>query len=133
MSKKMTTTIARALAEKVRTKLKDAVTGMDTKVKAKITSSKEWKELAKLQLEKQKIVNQMSVIEETIRKTYTTGVMDVQVSVYSTGPELRIRENYNVSSVDAIKDTILIEDYLSGGTETAEQMIERITQQLLKS
>lgn len=132
MSKKMTTPIARALAEKVRAKLQDAVTGMDTAVKEKIIASKEWKEMVKLSEEKRKIAEKMDVIEKSIEKKYTQGVLDVQVSIYNSGPELRVRENYNVASVDAIKDTILIEDYLSGGAETAETMIERITQQLLK-
>lgn len=128
----MTTPIARALAEKVRAKLQDAVTGMDTAVKEKIIASKEWKEMVKLSEEKRKIAEKMDVIEKSIEKKYTQGVLDVQVSIYNSGPELRVRENYNVASVDAIKDTILIEDYLSGGAETAETMIERITQQLLK-
>lgn len=132
MSKKMTPTIARALAEKIREKLKVSVLGMDTKVCAKVQSTKEWKEIVKLHTERKKTNDRIDALEKSIRTTYSTGVMDVRVSTYSTGPELRVQENYNVASVEAIKDTLLIEDYMSGGTETAEQLIERITNKLLK-
>lgn len=133
MAKKLTTTIARALAEKVREKLKESVQGLDTSVCKQVKSTKEWKEMVKLNEEKKKITERMAALEHTLETTHTTGVISVDVCTYSSGSlELRVRENYNVASVEAIKDSILIEDYLSDGTETAEQLVERITNKLLK-
>lgn len=134
MSKKMTTTIAKALAEKVRAKLAEQVSGTDTKIRKTVVASKEWKQYLKIYAEKKAIIEKANALEKEIKDKYTTNVAKVDVYTYSnSGPELRVYENQKVVSIDSIKDTILIEDYLSGGTETAEQMIERITQQLLNS
>jgi hypothetical protein len=37
------------------------------------------------------------------------------------------------TSLEAIKNSILIEDYMLGGTETAEELVERVTKQFLES
>lgn len=132
MSKKLTPTIAKALAEKVRANLKAKLVGADTQVRQAAESSKEWKRLVKLYEERKKIVDEMNSLSTEIEKKYSTDVASVSVSVYSThSPELRVRENSLIVSLESIRDTILIEDYMSGGTETPEEMIERITNKIL--
>lgn len=133
MSRKMTPTIARALAEKVRVKLSEQVTGTDAKIKKIIESSTEWKAYLKLAIEKKAISEKLQNAENAIKSKHTSNIARIDIYSYNnSGPEIRVYENQKVVSVDSIKDTILIEDYLSGGTETAEEMIERITKQLLK-
>lgn len=133
MAKKLTPTIARALAEKVLVELRTKVNGMEDSIKKKIYSSKEWKEYVKLYQERKKISDRIDTLQRVIKDTHTNNVAKVDIYTYSNNPEVRIYDNGKNVSLDAIKDTILIEDYMSGGTETAEELINRITTKLLKS
>ncbi len=134
MQKRLTSAIATALAERVRIKLRDLVKGIDQIIKEEIESSKEYKKYNSL-LEKKKVLDkELKVLSESISKKYDSKIIRVSLSHTSDHHcSLNVRENMSNTSFEAIKNSILIEDYMSGGTETAEELVERITKQFLVS
>lgn len=134
MQKKLTSAIATALAEQVRTRLRDLVKGMDKKIKEDIQSSKEYKQYISLLAKKKDLDEKMQLLSDSICKKHDSKI--IRISLGHTNNydcSLTVNENYSKSSVEAIKNVILIEDYMSGNTENSEEFIERIANQLLKS
>ena len=129
MSKKMTTTIARALAERVREELKKKTAVLSDQLKKKVEASKEYKEYMKLVKEQIAIESKLKDLRYTIESTYSTPI--AHVSVYSGG-SVSVYDS-KTSSVEGIRDMILIEDYLSAGPETTEELVNRLVDQLSKA
>lgn len=123
--RKLTPTIARALAEKVRVELIERNASVKQLLIDKITASKEMKNYRKLMEENEAIQRKLIDAKSLLQERYSTKTMDV--SVYNTSVHLR---DTVASSVESIKDLILIEDYLSDGLETTEEIIKKIADQL---
>lgn len=123
--RKLTPTIARALAEKVRVELIERNASVKQLLIDKITASKEMKNYRKLMEEHEAIQRKLIDAKSLLQERYSTKTMDV--SVYNTSVHLR---DTVASSVESIKDLILIEDYLSDGLETTEEIIKKIADQL---
>ena len=130
MSKKLTTTIARALAEKVRAELVARNKDTATTLKKKVESSKEFKELTKIMAQVNDLEKRKAELRDYLNHQFSTKVADVSVSLYNSVPSVYVREQSS-ASVDNIKDLILIEDYMSDSTtESAEDLIKRIADKL---
>lgn len=127
MSKKLTPAIARILAERVREELKKQTVVLSTQLKKKVEASKEHKEYLKLVKQESEIQNKMKDLRNTIESRYSIPL--AHVSLYSSG-NITIYDTKS-SSVEGIRDMILVEDYLSGGTETAEQLVDKLVKKLL--
>ena len=129
--KKMTPTIAKALAEKVRAELVARNKTAHAALEKKVESSKLLKEL-KLTISKiSELENKKAELKKEIEETYSTKVSDVTISVYGQGPTVYIRE-HAFASVESIKDMVLIEDYMADGNQTPEEFINYIADKLSK-
>jgi hypothetical protein len=129
--KKMTPTIAKALAEKVRAELVARNKTAHAALEKKVESSKLLKEL-KLTISKiYELENKKAELKKEIEETYSTKVSDVTISVYGQGPTVYIRE-HAFASVESIKDMVLIEDYMADGNQTPEEFIKYIADKLSK-
>lgn len=129
MAKKLTTTIARALAEKVRQELKKHTEKLSNDTKAKVAASKEHKEYMRLVKQTDELNAKRNALCKSIEAKFSTDIM--HISLYSSG-NISVYDG-SKSSVDGIRDLILIEDYLSDGTETAEQLVDKLVKKLLKN
>lgn len=132
MSKKMTPTIAKALAEKVRAELvaRNKTTHHD--LEKKIESSKLFKELKTVIDKIYELEEKKQDLKRKIEEVSSTKIADVNISVYGKEPTIYVRE-HAYASVDSIKDLILIEDYMSdSGGQTAEEFITYIADKLSK-
>lgn len=134
MSKKLTPTIARALAEKVRAELVIRNKDISGGIKAKIEASKEYKQILKLNTERQEIAQKIDSLKTALQEKHSTKVVDVSISIYNSDPKpnIYIREQAT-ASVEGIKDMILIEDYMSENPLSSEEFIALIVDKLSNS
>lgn len=127
MAKKpLTRTLATALAVKVKDRLVKETRGLNKTIEAKITASKEWKQYVKLNQEHDELGNKLKNLQEDIADKYSVPLVNVRV--YSN--HVSVSENHRVISTDHIRDTLLIEEYMSGESETVDQLVERIVSKI---
>ena len=131
--KKLTPTIAKALAEKVRAELKSRNEHTASSIQNKIKSSKEYKQLCKLKEQYLALETQMADIKKAIEEKHSNRIADVHLSCYSsrTSYDIYVREHAS-ASVESIKDMILIEDYMSESALSSEEFINLIVEKLTK-
>lgn len=123
MSKKpLTRTLATAISVKVREQLRKESRDLHPVVKAKVVASKEWKQYLKLSEMRNDLEGKIATLKQEIVDKYSTPLVKIQV--YSNA--VSASENHNIISSDSIRDTLLIEEYVAGDSETPEQLIERI-------
>lgn len=133
MSKKLTPTIAKALAEKVRAALLTRTKGTSEALKKKVESSKLYKELLLTDTKQRELEEKKASLKTEIENTFSTKINDVSISGYGySKPSVYIREHVS-SSVESIKDLILIEDYMSENTMTSDEFIDMIVDKLSNS
>ena len=131
MSKKLTPTIAKALAEKVRAELVVRHKGSTETITKKVESSKLYKELILTIKKIDELDEKKQVLRKEIEENLSTKMYDVGVSSYHSTPHISV--NYRSAfSVDSIKDMILIEDYMSEDTKTPEEFVKFIADKLSK-
>ena len=131
MSKKLTPTIAKALAEKVRAELVVRHKGSTETITKKVESSKLYKELLLTIKKIDELDEKKQSLRKEIEENFSTKMSDVGVSSYHSTPHISV--NYRSAfSVDSIKDMILIEDYMSEDTKTPEEFVKFIADKLSK-
>jgi hypothetical protein len=131
MSKKLTPTIAKALAEKVRAELVVRHKGSTETITKKVESSKLYKELLLTIKKIEELEEKKQVLRKEIDENLSTKMYDVGVSSYHSTPHISV--NYRSAfSVDSIKDMILIEDYMSEDAKTPEEFVKFIADKLSK-
>ena len=131
MSKKLTPTIAKALAEKVRAELVVRHKGSTETITKKVESSKLYKELLLTIKKIDELDEKKQVLRKEIEENLSTKMYDVGVSSYHSSPHISV--NYRSAfSVDSIKDMILIEDYMSEDAKTPEEFVKFIADKLSK-
>jgi hypothetical protein len=130
-TKKLTPTIAKALAEKVRAELVVRHKGSTETITKKVESSKLYKELLLTIKKIDELEEKKQVLRKEIEENLSTKMYDVGVSSYHSTPHISV--NYRSAfSVDSIKDMILIEDYMSEDTKTPEEFVKFIADKLSK-
>ena len=128
--KKLTPIIAKALAEKVRAELVARHIGSSEILITKVQSSKLYKELLLTIAKIEELEVKRQLIRKEVEDKFSTKISDVSVSAYHSEPYVSV--NYHASfSVESIKDMILIEDYMSDDTKTAEEFITYIADKIL--
>jgi hypothetical protein len=131
MSKKLTPTIAKALAEKVRAELVVRHKGSTETITKKVESSKLYKELILTIKKIDELDEKKQVLRKEIEENLSTKMYDVGVSAYHSTPHISV--NYRSAfSVESIKDMILIEDYMSEDAKTPEEFVKFIADKLSK-
>ena len=131
MSKKLTPTIAKALAEKVRAELVVRHKGNTEALTKKVESSKLYKELLLTIKKIDELDEKKQSLRKEIEENFSTKMSDVGVSAYHSSPHISV--NYRSAfSVDSIKDMILIEDYMSEDAKTPEEFVKFIADKLSK-
>ena len=131
MSKKLTPTIAKALAEKVRAESVVRHKGSTETITKKVESSKLYKELLLTIKKIDELDEKKQSLRKEIEENFSTKMSDVGVSAYHSTPHISV--NYRSAfSVDSIKDMILIEDYMSENTKTPEEFVKFIADKLSK-
>ena len=132
-TKKLTLTIARILAERVREKLSTTAKTNGEKHKEKVLASKEYADFEKLRVQENEIRNKLKKLEEKIVDKYSTPMMKITVQgVYCNRPaSISIYENQDVT-VDSIRDMIILEDHFAESTITHEEIVDKIVAKFLK-
>lgn len=131
MSKKLTPTIAKALAEKVRAELVVRHKGNTETLTKKVESSKLYKELLLTIKKVDELEEKKQSLRKEIEENFSTKMSDVGVSAYHSSPHISV--NYRSAfSVESIKDMILIEDYMSEDAKTPEEFVKFIADKLSK-
>lgn len=131
MSKKLTTTIAKALAEKVRAELIARHKGSTETITKKVEASKLYKELLLTITKIEELEEKKQVLRKEIEENFSTKMSDVGVSAYHSKPHISVSYR-SAFSVDSIKDLILIEDYMADDAKTPEEFITYIADKLTK-
>ena len=130
-TKKLTPTIAKALAEKVRAELVVRHKGSTETITKKVESSKLYKELILTIKKIDELDEKKQVLRKEIEENLSTKMYDVGVSAYHSTPHISV--NYRSAfSVESIKDMILIEDYMSENAKTPEEFVKFIADKLSK-
>lgn len=136
MAKKvLTPTIAKALAQMVRDNLIKESTSITNELKKRINKDPLFKRYVKNQEKIQELKETKAVLEKEFKEKYSNDKIAVSINTYSTRPEdfVSIREvDKSKLSIDAIKERILLEDYLNQSGETLEEIVERLTTTLKK-
>lgn len=133
MAKKLTPTLARILAQNVRAKLMDHSKEMSVKHQAKIKSSKEYKEYEKLRRQNHEVESRMSELYKIVQENYSTPMMKVSLGCPSNidvDTYVYIRETQEVS-MEAIRDSILLEDYFADSSISHDELVDKIVKKFL--
>ena len=129
--KKLTPTIAKALAEKVKQELQKRNKNLSETIKQKAEASKEFKSYVKLCKEIEELEVKKETLRETIVQKFSSQLCDVNIPSYSKQPHIYVRET-SFLSLDSIKDLILIEDFMSDSNVTSDEFINLIIEKLTK-
>ena len=131
-TKKITSTIAKILAERVREKLSMLAAKMAETQTEKVMSSKEYVEFEKLRAQEREIANKLKKLEDKISEKYSTPMMKVKMNVmYRERPAtVRISENNHVT-VDSIRDSILLDDHFADSTVSHDEIIDNMVKKFI--
>lgn len=135
MSKKqMTPTLAKALANQVQASLIKKINAPETadSIRNTIEKTKEWKKYVKIKAEIKSLTHAAEELSRELEVKYSNEFVKIDIHCWND-PWVRVQERYQYRSLEFIRDVILVEDYTSSGTETSEELIERISNKLLKS
>lgn len=113
---KLSPTIAKSLAEKI---------------KAKVESSKEYKAFIKLHKDMEALDKKMDDLKRKITEKYSSELCDVSIPSYTKTPEIYVRDTVHLS-VEAVKNVLLIDDYLIDTTMTSDEFVNLIVEKLIK-
>lgn len=131
--KRLTPTLAKALAEQVREELKRKASSHAETIKSTIKSSKDYKQLVKYEQQANEIRSKIDEIRHSIQEKHSTILADVSIYSYRSNEfSISIRETAMVS-VDGIKNMILLDDYFSNSSDSPEQLVQRIVQKIIKT
>ena len=124
MSKNVTPTIAKALAEEVSKQLVKTINQRNNDLKLKIKETKEYKQLLKLVKQRDELSDKIRTLAKEITNKHQTSLTTISFdSSYTT-----IYSSYssNLTSVDSIKNRIFITDYLNGTNVSLENIMDAI-------
>jgi hypothetical protein len=124
MSKNVTPTIAKALAEEVSKQLVKTINQRNNDLKLKIKETKEYKQLLKLVDQRDELSDKIRTLAKEITNKHQTSLTTISFdSSYTT-----IYSSYssNLTSVDSIKNRIFITDYLNGTNVSLENIMDAI-------
>lgn len=131
--KRLTPTLAKALAEQVREELKRKASSHAETIKSTIKSSKDYKQLVKYEQQANEIRSKIDEIRHSIQEKHSTILADVSIYSYRSNEfSISIRETAMVS-IDGIKNMILLDDYFSNSSDSPEQLVQRIVQKIIKT
>lgn len=131
--KKLTPTIAKALAEQVREELKKNASAHAEKIKQDIKASKDYKQLCKYDQQMSEIRTKIDELRHAIQDKHSGMLADVSIYSYRSGEQsITIRETAMVS-VEGIKNMILLDDYFSNSSDTPEELVQRVVQKIIKT
>ena len=129
--KKLTPTIAKALAEKVKQELQIRNKNLSETLKTKVETSKDFKAYVKLHNEVEALSEKKELLRKSITEKYSSKFCDVNIPTYSSKTEVYVRDTIYLS-VESIKDLILIEDYMSDAAMTSDEFVNLIVEKLTK-
>lgn len=135
MSKKMTATIATALANQVSSKLLKKVNIVGGSIEQKVKESKEYKqlvklneELVKLNEERRNISQKIDDLKEVIKNKHNTSLISVNISYNNS---VNVCLNSRGINVSDIKDRILLADYLSSSPVSTEDLVDSFVDEII--
>jgi predicted Zn-dependent protease len=128
MSKKMTATIATALANQVISKLLKKVNIVEGSIEQKVKESKEYKQLVKLNEERRNISQKIDDLKEVIKNKHNTSLISVIISYNNS---VNVCVNSRGINVSDIKDRILLADYLSSSPVSTEDLVDSFVDEII--
>jgi predicted Zn-dependent protease len=128
MSKKMTPAIATALANQVISKLLKKVNIVEGSIEQKVKESKEYKQLVKLNEERENISQKIDDLKKVIENKHNTSLISVNIH-YSNSVNVYL--NSRGINVSDIKDRILLADYLSSSPVSTEDLVDSFVDEII--
>lgn len=124
--KKITSTIARILAEKVKTELAKTSQQIGADYKKEIEASKDYKEYQKTIKQINALEDRKNLLRKALYKTYESNSV-MNIDFYNSG--VSIKASSHLSS-DSIRDMILLEDHFAGDETTQDDIVKAIVAKL---
>lgn len=136
---KITHTVARILAERVKEKLRlEAKEFCKNYVVDKVKHSKEYVKLVKLVTKRNAIVEKLnkeiSNAEEALKKNHSNSIAKVNVTTYynSNTPSMGVREADSIQ-VEYIRDTILLKDFYADSGLSHDEIVDQLVKEFMKT
>lgn len=128
--KRLTTNIARMLAQKVCEKLREKAKEYEKTLRPKVLASKEMKEFVKLENELRNVTTKIDEKRKQITDKFNKD--GYHVRVFFSGGKGEVQINTSMYSTFEIADMLMLEDHFSDGSTTAEEIVDKIADKLLK-
>lgn len=128
--KRLTTNIARMLAHKVSDKLREKAKEYKNTLAPKVLASKEMKEFIKLEGELRNVTTKIEEKRKQIADKFNKGGYHVRIFFNNGKGEVDI--STSMYSTYDIADMLMLEDHFSDGSTTAEEIVDKIADRLLK-
>lgn len=135
---KITHTVARILAERVKDRLTAEAKEFCKNYIDKVKDSKDYVKLQKLVTKRNAIVNKMNAeisnAEQVLKNSYSNSIAKVNVSSYYTSdyPSLSVREADSIQT-DYIRDTILLKDFYAESGLSHDQIVDELVKEFMKT
>ena len=124
----LTATIIKAISKQVSEQLSKKAKELEKVTRDKVTASKEYKQLLRLDEEQKQLTERKEKLKQEIVAKYSIPILSI--NVYDN--HVMVSESYRNVCSDRIRDMLLIEEYLSDGSETPEELINRIVLKMMK-
>lgn len=125
--KKITSTIARILAEKVKAELAKSTQQIGADYKKEIEASKDYKEYLKTIKQMNALCDKKELLRKALHKTHKSNTI-MNIDIWSDG-KISIRAAESLST-ESIRDMILLEDHFAGDETTQDDIVKAIVAKL---
>lgn len=132
MSKKITLTIAKILAEKVREKIALESRKIAEKIKQEGLQSKNYKKYCTLDDKIRKLIAERTKVQKNFENEMSTKIAQVTIQNYNGSIAIMVREQNNCS-IEGIKNEILLNEYFRENEETLEELVQKIANKFLNN
>ena len=137
--KKLTVPVAKAIAEQAKQKINQKVSDEIEVVKNSYKKSAAWKQYLKDMETAKKLREKASADEAKAFEKVRTALKQKNIYVSGVNRDYHSKELYLIfghsyPSVDIedIKNKILIDDFVSGGSQTSDQIVDKIVAEFIK-
>lgn len=128
--KRLTTNIARMLAQKVNEKIREKIIDHKKALTPKILASKEMKEFVKLENEMRTLTTKIEEKRKQISDKFNKD--GYYVRVFFNQGQGAVDISTSMHSSYEIADMLMLEDHFSDGSTTAEEIVDKVADRLLK-
>lgn len=132
MSKRMTPGIAKILAQQIREKLSTECGTMASNIMENVKASKDYKKFLQLRNDIAEMNRSAEDLKDKICEKHSNKVAKVRIVNWGNNTEYSVKViESDYVDIESIKNQILLKDYFSDGTESAEDMVAEFVKHYL--